>query len=148
MKRNKKGFTLIELLAVIVILAIIMVIAVPQILNVINDSRKSAWKNSIKLIESSIETNSTLFNPTTGVQTYTLTTLCGSPITELAKIVDLGDIDTTTDDKKITCITDPNNANKRIFTFNGKNQFKGHSADLSCEETGNQAKCTITKIDE
>ena len=42
-KMNKKGFTLIELLAVIVILAIIMVIAVPQILNVIDKSRDSAW---------------------------------------------------------------------------------------------------------
>ena len=40
--KNKKGFTLIELLAVIVILAIIMVIAVPQILNVIENSRKTA----------------------------------------------------------------------------------------------------------
>ena len=41
MRTNKKGFTLIELLAVIVILAIIMVIAVPQILNVIENSRKN-----------------------------------------------------------------------------------------------------------
>ena len=40
--KNKKGFTLIELLAVIVILAIIMVIAVPKILDVIENSRKTA----------------------------------------------------------------------------------------------------------
>ena len=55
--KNKKGFTLIELLAVIVILAIIMVIAVPQILNVINNSRKSSWSNHVKLVAKAVETN-------------------------------------------------------------------------------------------
>ena len=54
-KMNKKGFTLIELLAVIVILAIIMVIAVPQILNVINDSKKKSWDNSLKLVGEAVE---------------------------------------------------------------------------------------------
>lgn len=43
---NKKGFTLIELLAVIVILAIVALIATPLILNVIEESRKNAFKNS------------------------------------------------------------------------------------------------------
>ena len=42
----KKGFTLIELLAVIVILAIIALIATPIILNMINDAKKSAAKDS------------------------------------------------------------------------------------------------------
>ena len=46
----KKGFTLIELLAVIVILAIIMVISVPIVLNVINDSKKSAYENDVKTL--------------------------------------------------------------------------------------------------
>ncbi len=45
----KKGFTLIELLAVIVILAIIALIATPIILNIIEDSRKSAAIDSAKL---------------------------------------------------------------------------------------------------
>ena len=43
---NKKGFTLIELLAVIVILAIIAIIAVPQILGVVEKSRKSSAESS------------------------------------------------------------------------------------------------------
>ena len=43
---NKKGFTLIELLAVIVILAIIALIAVPQILGIVEKSRKSAAESS------------------------------------------------------------------------------------------------------
>ena len=44
--RKTNGFTLIELLAVIVILAIIAVIAVPQILGVIEKSRKGAAESS------------------------------------------------------------------------------------------------------
>ena len=46
MKINKKGFTLIELLAVIIILAIIALIAVPTIMNIIENSRKSAAADS------------------------------------------------------------------------------------------------------
>ena len=46
---KKKGFTLIELLAVIVILAVLMVIAVPKILDVIENSKKSAAKSSAEL---------------------------------------------------------------------------------------------------
>lgn len=47
MKMNKKGFTLIELLAIIVILAIIAVITVPIILNIIDNARKGAARNSV-----------------------------------------------------------------------------------------------------
>ena len=46
MKEKNKGFTLVELLAVIVILAIIALIATPIILNVINDAKKQAAKDS------------------------------------------------------------------------------------------------------
>ena len=58
MNKNK-GFTLIELLAVIVILAILMVVAVPKILNVIENSRKSAAESSIKLVKDAIKTQAT-----------------------------------------------------------------------------------------
>ncbi len=43
---KKKGFTLIELLAVIVILAIIALIATPLIINIIDEAKKGAFKNS------------------------------------------------------------------------------------------------------
>ena len=43
---RKKGFTLVELLAVIVVLAIIAMIAIPQVLNVIEKSRKGSFKDS------------------------------------------------------------------------------------------------------
>ena len=57
--KKEKGFTLIELLAVIVLLAILMVIAVPKILNVIENSRKSAAESSIKLVKDAIKTQVT-----------------------------------------------------------------------------------------
>ena len=44
--KSKKGFTLIELLAIIVILAIIAVITVPIILNIIDNSKRGAIKDS------------------------------------------------------------------------------------------------------
>ena len=44
--KKKNAFTLIELLAIIVILAIIAVITVPIILNIIENSRKGAAKDS------------------------------------------------------------------------------------------------------
>ena len=46
MKEKNKGFTLVELLAVIVILVLIALIATPIILNVINDAKKQAAKDS------------------------------------------------------------------------------------------------------
>ena len=46
MKEKNKGFTLVELLAVIVILALIALIATTIILNVINDAKKQAAKDS------------------------------------------------------------------------------------------------------
>ena len=46
MKEKNKGFTLVELLAVIVILALVALIATPIILNVINDAKKQAAKDS------------------------------------------------------------------------------------------------------
>ena len=47
--KRKKGFTLIELLAVIVILAIISMIAIPIVLNIIGDTRKSAFERTVEM---------------------------------------------------------------------------------------------------
>ena len=54
---NKKGFTLIELLAVIVILAVIAVIATPAVLNVIEDSKRSAAEASARNIVDTAKTH-------------------------------------------------------------------------------------------
>ena len=68
----RRGFTLIELLAVIVILAIIALIAVPIVIHIIDDSKKSSEKESIKLYLDTVEKmvakkqlNNTSFNPKT-----------------------------------------------------------------------------------
>lgn len=60
-KLNKKGFTLIELLAIIVILAIIAVITVPIILNIIDDAREGARKNSVVGYGKAVELNYTKY---------------------------------------------------------------------------------------
>ena len=59
----KRGFTLIELLAVIVILAIITLIAVPVLLNIINDTKNSSEKESIKLYLDTVTTMGTISQP-------------------------------------------------------------------------------------
>ena len=61
MKRKNKGFTLVELLAVIVILALI---ATPIILNVINDAKKQAAKDSF--YENGTAVTAVYYNPETG----------------------------------------------------------------------------------
>ena len=69
---RSRGFTLIELLAVIVILAIIALIAVPIVIHIIDDSKKSSEKESIKLYLDTVEKmvakeqmNDPTFNPKT-----------------------------------------------------------------------------------
>ena len=57
MKEKNKGFTLVELLAVIVILALIALIATPIILNVINDAKKQAAKDSAYGYMDAVEKN-------------------------------------------------------------------------------------------
>ena len=53
----KKGFTLIELLAVIVILAVIALIATPAVLNIIEDSKRSAAEASARNIVRTAESH-------------------------------------------------------------------------------------------
>ena len=102
MKLNKKGFTLIELLAVIVILAIIMVIAVPQILNVIQNSRVSAWDNNVKLVEEALDLNTTLGS--TPMANFDLASKCSSDAaTFTTNIKDIAKI--SADDTEVTCTT-------------------------------------------
>jgi prepilin-type N-terminal cleavage/methylation domain-containing protein len=47
---NKKGFTLMELLAVIAILAILIIVLLPNIIKLMNDTKKENFSNEIKAI--------------------------------------------------------------------------------------------------
>jgi len=53
--KSRKAFTLIELLAVIVILAIIALIAIPIVLNIVEDTKKSATIRSAEMYVHGIE---------------------------------------------------------------------------------------------
>lgn len=135
--KNNKGFTLIELLAVIVILAIIMVIAVPQILNVINNSKESAWKSNVKLIEEGIELGEATSNSGLSSGSFSISSVCPSAGTisvnsQLSQVVDISDTDT-----KITCSA----ANTFRVEPTSDGQFKGQTpATIACTN-GN---CSIT----
>ena len=121
-KMNKKGFTLIELLAVIVILAIIMVIAVPQILNVIDKSRDSAWESNIKMIEDAIETNETLItnNMASGNTTESIFSATGCTAKNINEMADI--------DEKATTI-----ASEGTFTAEVKGTDGAITTPKSCE---------------
>ena len=92
--KSKKGFTLIELLAVIVILAVIALIATPLIMNVINDAKKNAAKDSaygyVKAVENAMvsymyeHTSANLANGSFNVKTNQFT-----PSTTGATAIDL-----------------------------------------------------------
>ena len=127
MKNNKKGFTLIELLAVIVILAIIMVIAVPQILNVIQSSRDSAWKSNVKLIEEGIELGEATTNTGLSSSNFSISTVCtaegSSSIIDSLKTV----ADISSDDTEVTC------AGAGSVKVTGKGQFASQpAATITC----------------
>ena len=112
-KLDRKGFTLIELLAVIVILAIIMVIAVPQILNVIENSRKSAWTSNVKMIADAIETNEAIFtvpdstSDSSAVSVYSSNGCTADNIKKMADIADDTTITATPATSQCTIVVSP-----------------------------------------
>ncbi len=128
-KLDKKGFTLIELLAVIVILAIIMVIAVPQILNVIDKSKESAWESNIKMIEDGIETNETLVK--TGMTNDGAVSVLSTAGCTKDNIAKSADIDANGTDISASFAT-----NTCTITATGKNNFAGRTATITCTSTG------------
>ena len=134
-KLDRKGFTLIELLAVIVILAIIMVIAVPQILNVVQSSRDSAWKSNVKLIEEGIELGEATTSTGLSSTNFSISTVCTaeSSTSVIDQIKSVADI--SSDDTEVTC------AGAGSVKVKGKGQFSTQpTATLDCS-TGS---CKIT----
>jgi type IV pilus assembly protein PilA len=62
MFKNKKGFTLVELLAVIVILAVILTIAVPNVMKIVEKTRKDAFESTAAMMISSAKTQAAAYN--------------------------------------------------------------------------------------
>ena len=109
-----------------------MVIAVPQILKVIDESRESAWKDSVNLVKNSLELKTNLINPTSGNELSTISGICSSvanATNQAAKnavfedFVDLGDMDV------FSC-------SNNTFTLKGKGQFNGKEATISFSSDG------------
>lgn len=128
-KLDRKGFTLIELLAVIVILAIIMVIAVPQILNVIDKSKESAWESNIKMIEDGIETNEALVK--TGMTNDGAVSVLSEAGCTKDNIAKSAEIDANGTDISALFAT-----GTCTVTATGKNNFDGRTATITCDSTG------------
>ena len=78
--KSKKGFTLVELLGVIIILAVILLIAVPKITNIIDESKKEAYKSSVQGYINSILSEQFYNN---NLVTYQVTNGISSPKVEI-----------------------------------------------------------------
>lgn len=69
--KDKRGFTLVELLAIITILAILALITTPIVMNLIDDSRKNTFENSVQGVYRTIQQDYTQHGYTNS-QTYTI----------------------------------------------------------------------------
>lgn len=112
--KDKRGFTLIELLAIITILAILALITTPIVLNVINDSRKNTFENSVHGIYRTIQQDYTQHGYTNSQQ-YTIT------------------------DVTITNTSDTTRTDK-VTTFSGKIDEGSGSATVSYDSTNGSLK--------
>ena len=121
---KKKGFTLIELLAVIVILAVIALIATPAVLNIIEDSKKSAAEASARSIASA-------------AKTYYLKTIMDKGT--------IGEVDLSTDTLKY----DGEQAKKGVLSYDTKGNVVGKMYISGyCIEVKNDGSIVSVKVDE
>ena len=128
---KKKGFTLIELLAVIVILAVIALIATPAVLNIIEDSKKSAAEASARNIASA-------------AKAYYMSNLMND--------ISTGDIDLSNGSFKY----DGEQATKGYITYDakgnvtGKMYVSGYCIEITesntTSEKVDESKCDITSV--
>lgn len=156
-KMNKKGFTLIELLAIIVILAIIAVITVPIILNIIDEARKGAEKNSVIGYGKAVELAYTQYQYDKSLGTTPNTHVDTATSTDLTDNINAGKtisvvIDNDTehpvnlkvdfDGDKVVCT--PSGTDKNTIS-SGKVSLKGCAVNGSTTTTYNYAEGKATK---
>ena len=129
--KKKNAFTLVELLAVIVILAVILVIAVPQVLDVIESSKKGSIESTVKLIANTAEKKyaEMLING----ETVTGTLNCN-------EVVELS----TSDYSNCTVLFD--NEGKASVTVTGIGKFEGYTCTNGTKENANCTKGEVNNI--
>ena len=127
--KNKKAFTLVELLAVIVILAVILVIAVPQVLDVIESSKKGSIESTVKLIANTAEKKyaEMLING----ETVTNTLNCN-------EVVELSTSDYT------NCTVSFDSTGKASVTVTGIGKFEGYVCTNGTKENANCTKGEVS----
>lgn len=111
MRVKNKGFTLVELLAVIAILAIIATITTPIMLNVLQDSRESAFKDNAMALSIAAQNYYAASSIGTSVNLPILITF--NDKTETSKYLN---------NTNNTCET----SNERLLDYNGQNPDSGN----------------------
>ena len=126
---KKNAFTLVELLAVIVILAVILVIAVPQVLDVIESSKKGSIESTVKLIANTAE------------KKYAEMLISGETVTgtlNCSEVVELS----TNDYSNCTVSFDSNG--KASVTVTGIGKFEGYTCTNGTKENANCTKGEVS----
>ncbi len=126
MKKNKKNaFTLVELLAVIVILAVILVIAVPQVLDVIESSKKGSIESTVKLIANTAE------------KKYAEMLINGETVTNTLNCNEV--VELSTNDYS-NCTVSFDNEGKATVNVTGIGKFEGYVCTNGTKENPNCTK--------
>ena len=126
---KKNAFTLVELLAVIVILAVILVIAVPQVLDVIESSKKGSIESTVKLIANTAE------------KKYAEMLINGEAVTgtlNCNEVVELSTSDYT------NCTVSFDNEGKASVTVTGIGKFEGYTCTNGTKENANCTKGEVS----
>ena len=123
--QKKKGFTLVELLAVIVILAVILVIAVPQIMSVIESTRKGSIESTAKLIAEGAE------------REYTNRKILGKDTN-----IECSDVSSMNSNDYGTCVITFDNTGKATVKVTGKGKFEGYT----CNGNSTNMECVKGEI--
>ena len=126
---KKNAFTLVELLAVIVILAVILVIAVPQVLDVIESSKKGSIESTVKLIANTAE------------KKYAEMLINGEAVTDTLNCNEV--VELSTNDYS-NCTVSFDSTGKASVTVTGIGKFEGYTCTNGTKENANCTKGEVS----
>ena len=127
--KKKNAFTLVELLAVIVILAVILVIAVPQVLDVIESSKKGSIESTVKLIANTAE------------KKYAEMLINGETVTNTLNCNEV--VELSTNDYS-NCTVSFDSTGKASVTVTGIGKFEGYTCTNGTKENANCTKGEVS----